>query len=504
MSGAPVRNVVIVGGGTAGWMAAAALSRLIADGDTRITLVESDEIGIVGVGEATIPPIRQFNELLGLDEREFLKATQGSYKLGIEFADWRRPGHRYIHPFGPFGADMNAVKFHQYWLKLRGLGRAADFAEYNLCAVAAYQNRFGGIAPQHRSPVTQLHWAYHFDASLYARFLRRYSEARGVKRQEGKIVKVHQRSEDGFIESVELESGARIEGELFIDCSGFRGLLIEQTLKAGYEDWTHWLPADRAVAVPCAHGNGPFTPYTRSTAREAGWQWRIPLQHRIGNGYVYSSQFISDDEAASTLMANLDGEALADPRALRFVTGRRRQAWVKNVVALGLASGFLEPLESTSIHLIQSGIARLMTLFPSRAFEQADIDRYNKMIAREFEQVRDFIILHYHLTERDDAPLWDYCRSMDVPDSLKEKYAVFESHGRIFRDNDELFQDTSWFAVMIGQGMVPRSYDPVVEAMDMATLRARMDELHSVIGACAARMPAHGDFIAMNCAAEAA
>ena len=504
MSGAPVRNVVIVGGGTAGWMAAAALSRLIADGDTRITLVESDEIGIVGVGEATIPPIRQFNELLGLDEREFLKATQGSYKLGIEFADWRRPGHRYIHPFGPFGADMNAVKFHQYWLKLRGLGRAADFAEYNLCAVAAYQNRFGGIAPQHRSPVTQLHWAYHFDASLYARFLRRYSETRGVKRQEGKIVKVHQRSEDGFIESVELESGARIEGELFIDCSGFRGLLIEQTLKAGYEDWTHWLPADRAVAVPCAHGNGPFTPYTRSTAREAGWQWRIPLQHRIGNGYVYSSQFISDDEAASTLMANLDGEALADPRALRFVTGRRRQAWVKNVVALGLASGFLEPLESTSIHLIQSGIARLMTLFPSRAFEQADIDRYNKMIAREFEQVRDFIILHYHLTERDDAPLWDYCRSMDVPDSLKEKYAVFESHGRIFRDNDELFQDTSWFAVMIGQGMVPRSYDPVVEAMDMATLRARMDELHSVIGACAARMPAHGDFIAMNCAAEAA
>ena len=504
MSGAPVRNVVIVGGGTAGWMAAAALSRLIADGDTRITLVESDEIGIVGVGEATIPPIRQFNELLGLDEREFLKATQGSYKLGIEFADWRRPGHRYIHPFGPFGADMNAVKFHQYWLKLRGLGRAADFAEYNLCAVAAYQNRFGGIAPQHRSPVTQLHWAYHFDASLYARFLRRYSETRGVKRQEGKIVKVHQRSEDGFIESVELESGARIEGELFIDCSGFRGLLIEQTLKAGYEDWTHWLPADRAVAVPCAHGNGPFTPYTRSTAREAGWQWRIPLQHRIGNGYVYSSQFISDDEAASTLMANLDGEAMADPRALRFVTGRRRQAWVKNVVALGLASGFLEPLESTSIHLIQSGIARLMTLFPSRAFEQADIDRYNKMIAREFEQVRDFIILHYHLTERDDAPLWDYCRSMDVPDSLKEKYAVFESHGRIFRDNDELFQDTSWFAVMIGQGMVPRSYDPVVEAMDMATLRARMDELHSVIGACAARMPAHGDFIAMNCAAEAA
>ena len=504
MSGAPVRNVVIVGGGTAGWMAAAALSRLIADGDTRITLVESDEIGIVGVGEATIPPIRQFNELLGLDEREFLKATQGSYKLGIEFADWRRPGHRYIHPFGPFGADMNAVKFHQYWLKLRGLGRAADFAEYNLCAVAAYQNRFGGIAPQHRSPVTQLHWAYHFDASLYARFLRRYSEARGVKRQEGKIVKVHQRSEDGFIESVELESGARIEGELFIDCSGFRGLLIEQTLKAGYEDWTHWLPADRAVAVPCAHGNGPFTPYTRSTAREAGWQWRIPLQHRIGNGYVYSSQFISDDEAASTLMANLDGEALADPRALRFVTGRRRQAWVKNVVALGLASGFLEPLESTSIHLIQSGIARLMTLFPSRAFEQADSDRYNKMIAREIEQVRDFIILHYHLTERDDAPLWDYCRSMDVPDSLKEKYAGFESHGRIFRDNDELFPDTSWFAVMIGQGMVPRSYDPVVEEMDMATLRARMDELHSVIGACAARMPAHGDFIAMNCAAEAA
>ncbi|MFC4723785.1 tryptophan halogenase family protein [Glycocaulis abyssi] len=504
MDGNRIRKIVIVGGGTAGWMTAAAFAKILGPRYADITLVESEEIGIVGVGEATIPQINIYNRMLGLDEDDFVRETQGSFKLGIEFVDWGKKNHTYFHPFGPFGVDMDGVSFHAYWLRMMHGGDPRLVTDYSLTSVAASQNRFMRPVNAGNSPLSRIAYAFHFDASLYARFLRRYSQARGVKRQEGKITKVHQRSEDGFIESVELESGQKIEGELFIDCSGFRGLLIEQTLKAGYEDWTHWLPCDRAVAVPCAHGDGEFTPYTRSTAREAGWQWRIPLQHRIGNGYVYSSQFISDDEAAAKLMANLDGEALADPRPLRFVTGRRKKAWVKNVVALGLASGFLEPLESTSIHLIQSGIARLLTLFPSRDFEPADIERYNFMIAREFAQVRDFIILHYHLTERDDTPLWEYCRSMDVPETLKEKYRIFESHGRIFRDNDELFNDTSWFAVMIGQGLVPRSYDPVVEAMDEATLRARMNELHSVIGNCADQMPGHADFIAMNCAAKAA
>jgi tryptophan halogenase len=504
MSAPPVRHVVIVGGGTAGWMAATALSRLTVNGVTQITLIESDEIGIVGVGEATIPPIRQFNEVLGLDEREFLKSTQGSYKLGIEFVDWTRPGHRYIHPFGPFGADLNAVKFHQYWLKLRSLGRAADFAEYNLCAVAAYQNRFGGIAPQHRNPVTQLHWAYHFDASLYARFLRRYSEARGVTRTEGKIVKVHQRGEDGFIESVELESGQRVEGELFIDCSGFRGLLIEQTLKAGYEDWTHWLPCDRAVAVPCAHGNGEFTPYTRSTAREAGWQWRIPLQHRIGNGYVYSSQFISDDEAASTLMANLDGEALADPRPLRFVTGRRKKAWVKNCVALGLASGFLEPLESTSIHLIQSGISRLLAIFPDSSFSSVEIDEYNRLTDQQIGAIRDFIILHYHANEREGVPLWDACRNMDVPDTLARKLALFRHRGRLFRYEDELFAEASWYAVLMGQNVMPAGYDPLVDAAPVDDIARTLEEIRTMVRGAAGSMPLHADFINQHCRANAA
>ncbi|MCC5996668.1 MAG: tryptophan 7-halogenase [Oceanicaulis sp.] len=504
MTPPPIRDVVIVGGGTAGWMAAAALSRLIANGVTRITLVESEEIGIVGVGEATIPPIRQFNEVLGIDEREFLKATQGSYKLGIEFVDWTRPGHRYIHPFGPFGADMNAVKFHQYWLKLHRLGKATDFAEYNLCATAAYQNRFGAIAAQYRSPLTQLHWAYHFDASLYARFLRRYSEARGVTRQEGKIIQVHQRSEDGFIASVELESGQRIEGELFIDCSGFRGLLIEQTLKAGYEDWTHWLPCDRAVAVPCAHGEGEFTPYTRSTAREAGWQWRIPLQHRIGNGYVYSSQFISDDEAASTLMANLDGEALADPRPLRFVTGRRKKAWVKNCIALGLASGFLEPLESTSIHLIQSGIARLLALFPDSGFSNVEIDEYNRLTDQQIAAIRDFIILHYHANERAGSPLWDSCRHMDIPETLARKLALFRNRGRLFRYEDELFAESSWYAVLLGQNVMPQGHDPLADAAPVEDAAAALEEVRAMVRGAAASMPLHADFINQHCRASTA
>jgi tryptophan 7-halogenase len=499
-----ITKVVIVGGGTAGWMAAAALSRLSGSGLTEVTLVESDAIGIVGVGEATIPPIRHFNEIIGIDERDFIRATQGSFKLGIEFRGWTRPGHRYIHPFGPYGADIGAVKFHQHWLRLRAMGRAADIEDYNLCAVASRQGRFGPVAPQARSPLAQLHWAYHFDASLYAKYLRAFCEARGVTRREGRITQVHQRGEDGFIEAVELESGERIEGELFIDCSGFRGLLIEQTLKAGYEDWTGWLPCDRAVAVPCAHGAEGLTPYTRSTAREAGWQWRIPLQHRVGNGYVYSSAHISDDEAAATLLASLEGEAQADPRPLRFTTGQRKAAWVKNCVALGLASGFLEPLESTSIHMIQTGITRLLHLFPDRRFDARGIAEYNRLTARHAAQIRDFIILHYHANQRAGEPLWDACRTMEVPGSLRRRIDLFRLKGRISRDEDELFAEPSWLAVYLGQEVVPEGWDPIADAAPADDIAAALAQVRDAVLAGTASMPLHSDFIARHCRAHAA
>ena len=494
-----IRKIVIVGGGTAGWMTAAAIAKLLGRDYGDITLVESDDIGIVGVGEATIPQIGIYNRMLGLDEDEFIRKTQGSFKLGIQFVDWGKKGHTYFHPFGPFGVDMEGVSFHAYWQRLHLAGDPHRLEDYSLQAVAAAQNRFMRAIDAGRSPLSKIAYAFHFDAGLYARFLRGFAEERGVVRREGKIVDVEQRAEDGFIQAVKLESGERIEGELFIDCSGFRGLLIEQTLKTGYEDWTHWLPCDRAAAVPCE--SSEFTPYTRSTAREAGWQWRIPLQHRTGNGYVYSSNHISDDQAAETLLSNLDGKPLADPRFLRFVTGRRKQAWVKNVVAIGLSSGFIEPLESTSIHLIQSGIAKLMQMFPDKRFEPADRERFNRMTQVETEQVRDFIILHYHLTERDDTPFWDRCRTMDVPDSLKEKYRLFEGYGRIFRENDELFNDTSWMAVMVGQGMKARGYDPVADVLSLDETRARLDEIRRVMRTSADYMPLQTEFIRDNCAA---
>ncbi|RKQ96500.1 tryptophan halogenase family protein [Maricaulis maris] len=497
-----IRKIVIVGGGTAGWMTAAALAKVLGKDYADITLVESDAIGIVGVGEATIPQIKIFNAMLGLDEDRFMRDTKGSFKLGIQFRDWGRKGDSYFHPFGPFGVDMEGVSFHAFWLRMNQLGEPYPITDYSVQSVAGENGKFmRPIANAGTSPLGQIAYAFHFDAHLYAKFLRGFAEERGVKRIEGKIDQVHQRGEDGFIEAVELENGTRIEGELFIDCSGFRGLLIEQTLKAGYEDWTNWLPCDRALAVPC-EGSDEITPYTRATAREAGWQWRIPLQHRVGNGYVYSSNHISDDEAAAALLANLDGKPLADPRLLRFVTGRRKQAWVKNCVALGLSSGFLEPLESTSIHLIQSGIAKLLQMFPRTSFEPADIDRFNARTREEFERVRDFIILHYNATTRDDTPFWDHCRTMQVPPGLAEKYRIFEGYGRVFRENEELFNDTSWFAVMIGQGLKPRSFDPVAECLSVEETRRRLAQIRQAMRASSDHMPTHADFIAKTCAAE--
>ena len=492
----PIRSVVIVGGGTAGWMTAAALARM-AQAGVQVTLVESDAIGTVGVGEATIPPIQTFNAMLGIDERDFLARTQGSMKLGIEFVDWNAPGHRYLHPFGEYGFDIEGVKFHQIWHRLHAAGQASALDEYSLCAVACRLGRYDAPARDAGSPLSRLVQAYHFDASLYARYLRDYAETRGVVRREGKILHVALRGEDGFVEAVTLEDGSRLCADLFIDCSGFRGLLIEEALHTGYEDWTHWLPCDRALAVPTANA-GPLTPYTRATARAAGWQWRIPLQHRTGNGYVYSSAHISDDEAAATLLANLEGEPLADPRPLRFVTGRRKLAWNRNCVAIGLSSGFLEPLESTSIHLIQAGISRLLALFPDAGWGDAERDTYNDFTRTQYEQVRDFVILHYKANGRDE-PLWRQVREMAVPESLARRIDLFRNRGRVFRREDELFAETSWIAVMLGQGITPQGWDPLADALDPGQLRQMLDRIRATFRRTAEAMPAHADWLARHC-----
>ena len=491
-----IRNITVVGGGSAGWMAAAALATYLGKGAS-IRLVESEEIGIVGVGEASVPHIKMFNgQWLGIDEAEFVKRTQGTIKLGIEFNNWSRIGDSYIHGFGAIGRSLGPLPFHQFWLKLHQQGRAGPIGEYSPQTVMAPQGKF---APGDRnaapgSPLADLAYAYHFDATLYARYLRELAEQRGVRRIEGRIVGVQQRAADGFIESVTLENGERIGGDLFIDCSGFRGLLIEQTLETGYEDWSHWLPCDRAMAVP-SEGVDPITPYTRSTALAAGWQWRIPLQHRVGNGYVYSSRHLSDDEAAATLLAKLDGKALAEPRKLAFTTGMRKKFWNKNVVALGLASGFLEPLESTSIYLAQSGITRLLALFPQRDFNPLLAERFNRESAFEYERIRDFLILHYNATERDDTPFWDYCRTMPIPDSLRETVELFRADGRYFRNGEDFFALPSWVQVMLGQRIVPRGYHPIVDEMPEDRLVEVVEGLRANLKQAVATMPTHQEWI---------
>ncbi len=498
MSDNRIKDIVIVGGGTAGWMTAAALSKVLSR-EYNIRLIESDEIGIVGVGEATIPQIKLFNQVLELDEDDFVRRTKGTFKLGIQFVDWTRKGHSYIHGFGSIGQDLGLIPFHHYWLKLHQAGQAPDIGAYSLNTVAAPLGKFMRSVDIENSPLNNIAYAYHFDAGLYANYLRSHSEQRGVKRIEGKIVSTVLRAADGYVESVILEGGEKVSGELFIDCSGFRGLLIEQALKTGYEDWTHWLPCDRAIAVPCANAGDP-TPYTRSTARPAGWQWRIPLQHRIGNGHIFSSKHMSEDEATAILLANLDGERLAEPRTLRFVTGRRKKFWNKNVVAVGLASGFMEPLESTSIHLIQSSIARLVTFFPDKSFSDADRDKYNQQTHWEFERIRDFLVLHYNATERDDTSFWNYCRTMPIPPELKEKTELFRANGRFFREADELFGITSWVQVMWGQGIKPRGYHPMVDLLTDAELKEFVGGIKNVLDRCVEVMPTHAEFIAKNCA----
>lgn len=499
MNNPRIQDIVIVGGGTAGWMTAAALSKLLTTG-YRIRLIESDDIGTVGVGEATIPMIKLFNQALDLDEVDFVRRTKGSFKLGIEFVDWGRLGDSYIHGFGKIGQDLGTVSFYQYWLKLHQAGKADNLEAYSINTAASRHARFmRAVTDRPNSPLADIAYAYHFDAGLYAAYLRQYAQARGVQRIEGKVIDVPLHGESGDIAAVVVDSGERLDGQLFIDCSGFRGLLIEQALHAGYEEWTNWLPCDRAVAVPC-ESSGTILPYTRSTARAAGWQWRIPLQHRTGNGYVFSSQCISEDEATATLLANLDGRALAEPRTLRFVTGKRRKSWSRNCVAIGLSSGFMEPLESTSIHLIQSAIARLTAFFPHAGFDQADIDEFNTHSDFEVERIRDFLILHYHATERSDTDFWNQVRTMKIPDTLQRRIDLFRSNGRVFRDGNEMFAEQSWVQVMHGQRMQARSYHPLVDLYPEQKIVDFVDSIHGVIDNCVKVMPTHAEFIARHCA----
>ena len=495
-----IRHIVIVGGGTSGWMSAAALSRIIGTQDCKITLVESEQVGTVGVGEATIPPIVEFNNLLGINADEMLSATQGTFKLGIEFINWGRIGDAYMHPFGSFGRTIMNVSFWHYWKKAYDLGLSPPLDAYSLNWLAAKQNRFLRSGNVPNSPLSKVPHAYHFDASLYAHFLRNFSTDLGVDRIEGLVEQVIQDPGSGFITGIKLQDGKLIDGDFFLDCTGFRGLLIEQCLQTGYEDWAHYLPCNSAQAVPSKAINLK-RPYTKSIAHPIGWQWQIPLQHRTGNGIVYSTEFATDEQAQQTLLENLPSTALAEPRQLRFVTGKRKKSWNKNCLAVGLSSGFMEPLESTSIHLIQSTITRFLSLFPRRTNFDAEMDRFNKSADREFRTVRDFLILHYKATERDDSGLWNYCRNMAVPDSLQEKLELYQSGSWIERDNQELFGVDSWLSVFNGQHIQAKSYSPLVDHLPKDKLESILRETREVIAQCTTAMPSHEDFIRKNCAA---
>ena len=497
-----IDSIVIVGGGTAGWMAAAALSRLKKGRQLSITLVESEAIGTVGVGEATIPPFVDFNQLLEIDEREMLAAVQGSFKLGIQFVNWGQLGDSYIHPFGNYGYEIGSMSFHHVWHFMKEQGDKRPIQVFNAETMAAFFGKFARTQEMQRDDLPPINYAYHLDAGRYAAFLRQYAEKRGVVRQEGRIDDVQLDSESGDVTSVTLESGETLAGDLFIDCSGFRGLLIEQSLETGYEDWTHWLPCNRAVALPCNRDDGsPPPPFTRATAHKAGWQWQVPLQHRNGNGHVYCDAFMEADEATGILVNNLAGKPTADPNHLRFVTGRRKKFWNRNVVALGLAAGFMEPLESTSIHLINTGIQKLVAVLSLNGITQAQRDTFNRLTGTEYRRIRDFLILHYNTTARTDSEFWNYCRTMSVPDSLTERVELFRETGQIFREEDELFTETSWAAVMMGQGIAMQGHNAMAETLDRAATKRELDEIEKSIRFLVQHMPGHGEFLSRYCPA---
>jgi tryptophan halogenase len=497
-----LRDIVIVGGGTAGWMAAGALAKCVGTQQHRITLIESEEIGTVGVGESTIPPIQLFNKLLGIDEDEFVRETNATFKLGIEFVDWRNVGHNYFHNFGLLGADLRTgISFIQYWLRWAQSGGDPDQLRFSAEAQAARLGKFGRTPPSQGGNQPNVNYAFQFDASTYAAYLRRYSERRGVVRKEGKVVNVRQDSQTGCIEAVDMADGSSVRGDFFIDCSGFRGLLIEQVYKAGFEDWSHWLPNDRAAAVPAERMTDP-TPFTLARARDSGWQWRIPLQHRTGNGYVFCSSYISDDEATAQLMESLGESALAEPKVLRFKAGRRKAHWVKNVLALGLSSGFLEPLESTSIHLVQAAITKFLDYFPQREPDPILIDRFNDEMRFQYETIRDFIIAHYKVTEREDTEFWRYCKYMSIPGSLAEKLELFMARGEVKPKWADIFSEVSWFAILYGQGLVPTGHHPLADAMSEDDLELTLSRIRSAIRQRVDGLPSHADFIRSCCAAR--
>ena len=487
MDQAPVRRVVIAGGGTAGWIAAAALAKTLGP-LLEITLVESDEIGTIGVGESTIPTARTFHQLLGIDEKAFLRETLSTFKLGILFEDWAREGDRYIHSFGQIGKSTWMGDFHHFWLEAREEGWGGDLGDYCFELQAAKAERFAIPEQGH------INYAYHLDAGRYARFLRAFAEPQGVNRIEGKIESVEQHPETGFVTALKLASGERLEGDLFIDCTGFRGLLIEQTLHAGYEDWGHWLPTDSALAVQ-TESVGPAVPYTRAAAHEAGWQWRIPLQHRVGNGLVYAKDFLDDDKARALLDSRIEGKTLIEPRLIRFKAGRRKKVWDKNVVALGLASGFVEPLESTSIHLIMIAITRLVQLFPFGGIGEGVAARFNALSHVEIERIRDFIILHYHLNQRNDGGFWDHCRTMEIPDTLAERIEAFRDGAIAWQASDDLFRVDSWVQVMLGQRLEPKSHHHMGRMIVEGELQTALGDLKSGIARTVAQMPGHQQFL---------
>ena len=487
MNNAKRKRIVIAGGGTAGWLTAAAISRQLSS-IFDVVLIESEDIGTIGVGEATIPTVRVFHKLLGIDEKEFVSQTNATFKLGINFENWKRKGESYFHSFGKTGKDSYLAGFQHFWLYGHENGLAQSYGDYCFELQAAVNDKFA------LPDKGQINYAYHLDAGKYAQYLRKLSEGHGAVRKEGKISKVNTDADSGDIVSLELDSGEVINGDFFVDCTGFHGLLIEKTLKTGFEDWSHWLPCDRAWAVQTTL-NDKLPPYTRANAHDSGWQWRIPLQNRAGNGLVFSTRFMDEQTAKEKLLSSIEGEQTSEPRLIKFVTGRRKKVWNKNCIALGLSSGFIEPLESTSIHLFMTGIIRLLRLLPSGNISQANIDEYNQQTAHEIERIRDFIILHYHVTERDDSPFWQHLKTMEIPESLKHRIDLFQQSANVFQSEHDVFQVDSWVQVLLGQGVLPSQYHPSVNTMPIEELNQFLSSYKNGVSNAVAKMPKHKDFI---------